>query len=226
MSTPADAYQLTWNFPLTRVATQEDIAEFSLWFAGVGGAEYGDEQLASAAQGGYNAWVNNMSAGHWCNNVLLDSVTATNYLTTGHILHQQNYVGDGSWVGEHPGPAMPWETALAVSLYTYPRGTFVTHGRRKRGRYYMPPMAAGVLDGSNSGYYSDSALAALLAECKAFLEDAGQDKLGATIGTLSVFSRVDSELRPVSQVTLDAKFDSQRRRENREKAGYLVTPFP
>ena len=87
-------------------------------------------------------------------------------------------------------------------------------------------MAASQLDGSNSGYYVNSGIVSLLGEVKAFLQRAQKDSEDVPIGNLSVFSRMDGVVRHVSEVTLDAKFDSQRRRQNREEAGYASTAFP
>lgn len=225
MTTPLDCWSLTFDFPLNRAGTEEDHAEFSVWIDG-DGTEPDDANLHSLAIGAHNAWTANVPNLRWCNNVRLGSVIATSYLSTGHILRQQAYSGDDAWVGAAADPALPWETSLAVSLYTYPRGTFVSHGRRKRGRFYLPPMAASMLDSSNSGYFPDGNIDSQLGYMKAFLGDVNQDMVGVPVGTLSVFSRMDSTLRPVTQITLDAKYDSQRRRQNRETVGYAAVDFP
>lgn len=226
LPTPLDLYQLTFRFNLFRTTVQEDIAEFSLNMRGVGGAEYGDSQLHSAAIGAAAAWETNIDPGHFASNCAFFAVTARNFLADGHTNHEQSYVSTAGWVGTAPGAALPWETSLAVSLYTYPRGTFVANGRRKRGRFYLPPMSASTLDSSNSGFYTNSVLPALLTEVKAFCGDAQQDMVGADVGVLTVYSRADGVTRDVVQLTLDAKFDSQRRRENRETAGVITTTFP
>jgi hypothetical protein len=121
---------------------------------------------------------------------------------------------------------LPWETSLAASLYTYPRGTFVPQARRKRGRFYLPPMGADQLDASNSGFFPDATIDAMLAEIVGFLQDSRETDVGAVTGTLGVFSRVDGVIRDVIQVSMDAKYDSQRRRQNRENAGIVRTDFP
>lgn len=226
MSTPADAYFVRYQFTLIKVNTPEDIAEMGLWFRALGGAEYGDPELASIAEGAYNAWNAHMNPGLWATNVELSSVVASNYLANGHTLHEQNFVPETPWVGSDSAAAMPWETSLAVSLYTYPRGTFVTDGRRKRGRCYLPPMAASQLDPSNSGFFKNSNFAGLLTAVSAWLNDADQDRLGVQVGRLAVFSRADSETRDVVQISMDAKFDSQRRRQNREIAGHVEVAYP
>lgn len=223
--TPADLYYVRYNFLLLRGSGQEDICDMGLWMKGVGGAEYDDTELASIAVGAYNAWGANVVSGVWATNVKLDSVTASNYLPNGHTLHEQVYVPGTKWVGTDTGAALPWETSLCVSLYTYPRGAFEPQARQKRGRFYLPPMAAAMLDGSNSGFFRNDQFSGFLDTIVGFLGDAQQDQLGVAVGELAVFSRVAGASRKVIQVSADAKFDSQRRRQNREVAGHREIPF-
>jgi hypothetical protein len=110
---------------------------------GVGGAEYNDAELNSAANGAVNAWQNNINQGHYSSAVVFSDVVARNFLANGHTNHEQVAVADGGWVGTASGASLPWETSLCTSLYTYPRGSFVSDARRKRGRYYLPPMTTG-----------------------------------------------------------------------------------
>jgi hypothetical protein len=224
MSTPLDCYSLTYQFYLYRVTTHEDLAEFTLWYD-TDGAEYGDAELAHAAAGGAKAWTDNVSPLSWASNVLFHEVVATAYKANGHTNAVQTAPPPSAWVGTSVAPALPWETSLACSLYTYPRGAFVSDAKRKRGRFYLPPMASDQLDHSNSGFFENSTINALLTELHTFLEASQENELGAKIGTLSVFSRADSVLRAVTQISIDAKFDSQRRRQNRETAGYITASF-
>lgn len=225
MSTPLDCWSLTFDFALTRAGTTEDHAEFTLWIDG-DGTEADDTMLESLGHGAAKAWTDNVPNLRWCDNVSLRTVTATAYLANGHILRQQEVPPDVAWVGAAAHPALPWETSLAVSLYTYPPGTFVTDGKRKRGRFFVPPMAALTLDSSNSGYFSDGNMASQLGYMHDFLAAVNQNAVGVPVGTLSVFSRMDSVCRHVTWIAMDAKFDSQRRRQNRETAGRLVGTFP
>lgn len=225
MTTPLDAYYLRYNFSLNRAGTVEDIAVFGLWMNTPGSAEYGDDELGHCAHGGYKAWADEVDTGYWTDAVTLESVTASSYLANGHTLHEQNYVPSTPWQGAGPAPSLPWETAMAISLYTYPRGTFVTNGKRKRGRFYLPPFSASTLDHSNSGYFLDSNFHTFVANMRAFLVAAQDDELGVPVGALGVFSRMDSVIRPVVQVSADAKIDSQRRRQNRETAGTYEVAF-
>lgn len=222
MAVPANNVYIRWNFSLSRVGTSEDIAVFGTWWEPVAAVTDWDGFLADQASVAWEAWVGAVNHSFWCANVTLTSVEAVHYDVTGHTLNEQVFTGGTPWVGSSTAPALPWETSLAVSLYTYPRGSFVSNGRRKRGRYYLPPMSSAILDSSDSGYFDNTLVAGLLSAQVAFLIAAGKDIAGVHVLDLSVLSKVDDALRPVIQVSLDAKFDSQRRRENREVAGYLV----
>lgn len=224
--TPLDLYQLVFRFDLLELTSPADIAEFSLWMAGVDGAEYGDPQLHSAAIGACHAWQDNINQGRFSTAVEFASVTARNFLANGHTNHEQVFDADGGWVGSASGASMPWETSLCQSLYCYPRGSFIPNARRRRGRFYMPPMAATVLDPTNTGFYSNSDLATLHTEVHDFLVAAEKDMVGVKIGDLVVYSRVDGSHNNVIQLSVDAKFDSQRRRQNREPVGHLEIDFP
>lgn len=216
---------LRYNFTLIRTDAAEDIANVDLWMAPLGGAEYGDSQLAAAAEGGYKAWATNQNEANWGNNVRLDSVVASSFNSAGHTLHEQNYVSNTPWRGGSAQKSLPWETSMVVSLYTYQRGLFEPTSRRKRGRVYLPPQTSGQLQNSNSGYYDDTALPAFMTDVHAWLKDAEKDDVGVRIAALSVFSRADMVLRPVTNLYMTAKFGSQRRRQNKEKAGVLNLPY-
>ena len=152
-------------------------------------------------------------------------MTTRNYLANGHTLREQRYVPPTPWVGTSTQPSLPWETSLCVSLYCYPRGTFQPNARRRRGRFYLPPMSSAVLASNNSGFVADNVAHGVLSQMHDFCRDAWQSYLGVDEAHLGVFSRADSTVYPVVQISLDAKIDSQRRRQNREIAGALVTPF-
>lgn len=225
MAIPANNVYIRWQFTLSRVGTAEDIAEFGVWWEPVASVTDWDTFLFDQATIAWEAWVSAQNHSFWGPNVILAKVTAVHYDTTGHTLNEQVFNAGTPWVGSSTASALPWETSLAVSLYTYPRGTFTTNGRRKRGRYYLPPMSAGVLDASDSGYFDNTLVSALLSAQHTFLIAAGKDIAGVHVLDCSVLSKVDDILRPVVQISLDAKFDSQRRRENRETAGHVEVTF-
>jgi hypothetical protein len=215
----------TWNFELNRVGVPEDVAQLSLHFGGTS-YEPTDQQLGSIAEGGYNAWNENMDAAWFTNAVTLTKVSSYRYNDAGKAIGVGVYQpNDPKWHGTHAGPSLPWETALVCSLYSYPRGSFQVNPRRKRGRIYLPPMAASVLDTSNSGYVSDALVTEILAACANFIEDAEKESLGVALSPPVIFSRVGQELYEVTDLYMDAKIDAQRRRQNSETAGVIHLPL-
>jgi hypothetical protein len=219
MAYPSNLIRLTWVFDLQTGGTIEDLAEFAI-NCGEDSFEPDDAQLLKLARGAFNAWESNVATSRFGTNVHLGSIIAQTFNGDGSTALKQTLVAPSDWRGTAGGACMPWETSLALSLYTYPRGSFVAHGRRKRGRIYLPPMSASVLDPANSGYFKDSDIDAFLGELTSFIEDVGNDDLGVHVVTPQVFSRVDSVMRSVTQISIDAKFDSQRRREKGQHAGY------
>jgi len=225
VATPTDLVELTWVFTLSRAGAAEDVAEFSI-NCHRDSVEPDDAGLLKLCLGADHAWAGHMPTSHWCDNVRLSHVRGRMFMANGHTLREQQFVDDLDWHGQATDPALPWETSLALSLYTYPRGSFTANARRKRGRIYLPPMAALVLDSSNSGYFSNANIATLLGELKTFMSHVGEDDLGVKVVDPGVYSRVDSTVRDVVQLSIDAKIDSQRRRQNRETAGHIEVSFP
>jgi hypothetical protein len=220
-ATPTTLIALTWKFALSKVGTDMDIAEFTV-NCHKDSYEPDDAQLLKLADGGYKAWQGHIDPTLWCDNVFLVSVAGRTFSADGHTFREQVWThGPTDWVGTATGAALPWETSMALGLYTYPRGSFVANARRKRGRIYLPPMAANVLDPSNSGFFSNANLPTLLANLHEFMSHVGEDDIGASVVKPGVYSRVDGAIRDVTQLSLDAKIDSQRRRQNRETSGWL-----
>lgn len=220
MALPVNRWMSTWTFQLDAGDAGQDIAEFSLHFGGTS-FEPTEGALNTIAEGAYKAWATNMTATRFAAAVSLAGVKSYKYNDAGHVIGIGSFAADEPWHGTSTSPCLPWETSLCLSLYSYTRNTFVTNPRRKRGRIYLPPMSSAQLELANSGYYDDSDLPELFEELVDFVQDAEQDALGVALAPLVVFSRVGQELYEVTDLYIDAKFDSQRRRENRQVAGKL-----
>ena len=224
-ATLLNAIELTWTFDLKQIDVDQDIAEFTLWFQYGPGGSAPQEDLDFLAQNGADARSENVGTAIYSTNVGLRSCTARIFSADGKTLAESVKVPADAWQGTSSSPALPWETSLCISLYTYTPGTFVPNGRRRRGRYYLPPMGSQVLDHSNSGFYDNTLIAPSLTEQRLFYS-----KLyaGAFPGTLVVipvvYSRVAEDMNPVTHLVTDAKIDSQRRRQNREVAGRINLP--
>lgn len=221
MATPTNLVQFTWNFGLVRLAGQEDIAEFSV-AASRDTIEPDQHGLDKLAVGAGKAFLTSIPATRFAPNVRFIGVKARMFKPDGKTLRESVWLTDTPWIGLDPGAALPWETALCVSVYTYPRGTFTDDAKRKRGRFYLPPMAASQLDFSNSGYFANGSVSPMLDSLKSFMNKIGQDDLGVSVLDAGVYSRADGVVRTATQISLDAKFDSQRRRQNREIAGIVT----
>lgn len=224
MAFPADMAKLTYLFTLSKTGVDTDVAEPGIWVGGEGFGPDSDATLMSIAQGGFNAWVTNVPKTHFCTNVFLSSVKASMYNAAGHTIREQVFVHDSAWQGSSPDAALPWETSLCCSLYSYPRGSFQHDARRRRGRFYVPPMSSNALDPSNSGFFRNDDFLAMHTALNAFVNDCGQDAEGVQVGKAQVFSRLDGAIYQVIETSMDAKFDSQRRRQNREVAGHGELP--
>ena len=224
MSVPVAAVELTWTFDLNQNGPKQDIAEFSLWLHNGSGATTPQSDLDFLAQNGADSWSSRVSKSHYAATVSLRSCTARTFLANGHTLAESIKVPATAWVGGSGEPCLPWETSLCISLYAYQPGTFVVNGKRKRGRYYLPPMSTNVMAQDYSGFMDNTIFLAILNEQNSFQQGCVDGSGGPLIVTLAVFSRVDSDLYPVLYVVGDAKIDSQRRRQNRETAGRVSIP--
>jgi hypothetical protein len=225
LNVPVNAFEMVFTFNLSQTGAEEDIAEFTLWLQSQDPGAPTDSDLQDSAQVGYQAWVDNTTADYWTTAVTLASCYCRTFDSAGKTAAEEGFAAGTLWQGTATSASMPWETSLAVSLYTYRPQTFVTHGRRKRGRYYLPPVAAVNLDPSNSGFFKDSQIHAFFNDQINFLSKVNRNIGGLPQNVLSVFSRVDGVCRPVTFAQIDGKFDSQRRRENRQTAGRITSDF-
>lgn len=122
------------------------------------------------------------------------------------------FAGSGSNSG-------PWSSSVVVSYAAYSPGEFAVNKGRYRGRYYLPPFNNGMATGA-TGELSETNTQAVATAAGNFHE-ALNDLVSETLDDqlqLVVLSRADDTARRVEQVWVDSKLDTQRRRENRQKA--------
>jgi hypothetical protein len=220
VTVPTTAYQAVFNFSLSALTVPQEIAQTSFWATPNTPPSDWDALLLDQAEAAYLAWAHQFITSRYSTAVQLENVTAKHYNADFTTAHEQTYSPSSKWKGTDSGASLPWETTLCISPYSYTPGTFIPHGRRRRGRMYLPPMAASQLDGSNTGFFVNSEIAAFGDEVRAFGNACAQDKLELNkVVTPGVFSRLDGRLWTWTDIAFDAKFDSQRRREHRQLAG-------
>lgn len=186
------------------------------------------DEMAVKVRDAWNTAVTNK--GFYGTTVRMESVTVDHLdAANGKTLEQgvAPFTGSDAWAGS-ASASLPWETTVAVSLYGYAEGAFATNKARKRGRFYLPPMAPGVLVGQ-TGQLGGAALDGTSANMGAFLNAVQGAELGDDGGELNtdyfdlrVISR-GTPLKPlpptstqIIRVTVDSKIDAQRRRERQQ----------
>nr|CRY97216.1 hypothetical protein [uncultured prokaryote] len=234
---PTDVVRVRLRATLREGATPTEEAQFGFWGqlaqSGGTGFSWGDV-VQLWAEGIRDRWNEHVAykAG-WTDGVAMDSVKVDHLRDTdGSILDQgvATFTGDDAWVGTS-SVSLPWETALAVSLFGYDRGVFATDKGRKRGRFYLPPMATGVLE-DRGGEISTTVLPYINDQMGAFLNDVQGMSIGDVTDAhfnLGIVSRgtpqkpLTPTFYPVTNIYVDSKIDSQRRRERQQDPRQTLT---
>lgn len=208
--------KVMFHFALSNATTELDIAEFAVnaqLDITLAPEDY-DSALLAIAAGAYQSWVDNWEPTDFPNAVSLAYTQATTYDAAGKTAHEQRHVPSSVWEGTGTTPSMPWNDSYCISLYTYTPGTFIANARRRRGRFYLPPLKStypadpwtASLDSGQVSDKIESARDMLLA-----WQDDNFDGHGAGI-TPGVYSRVDEHFYGLTDVSADQVIDSQRRR--------------
>lgn len=229
MPQPANLVKLTMQFDLYGASgTPEDLAEFSVW----GDTDPAppadpDAWLLDLATFACNQWITGVPKTRFSPGVHLHRTLAGIYNTLDILTFEQAFVAtDGDWSGAADN-SLPWSNSIAISLYTYPRGSFVTQGRSKRGRIYLPPVAPTILFGGPSGEIS-------IGEVNT-LRDAVGDWLTAIVGHSGpgggsfhpgVLSKTHNYFNELGFLSVDNKMDTQRRREKQQTATISTVAWP
>lgn len=206
------------NFDLSSSAGVVDQAEFGIygvltWTPGDDGAW--TDVLQALATAGRGEWAGSFPKTLMSPGLSLNSCKATQQSTSGHaLLVAQDSSEGGSWAGS-ASQSLPWEVAIVISTYSYPRGSFVPNARSRRGRAYLGPLGSNILISSLTGEIS-------ITDAET-LRDAFGDWLSALAGNIfgdsdhrfvpSILSRHLVQSFPITQLSVDNKLDSQRRRQ-------------
>lgn len=237
---PQDTMQAVFTAGLYVGAERQDEAQWGIW--GVRFHRLGNvtdwpadcQAIANALVTKFNTHITGKSM--WSTAVQMETVKVNHYeASTGKVLDQGEaaFTAGTAWVGTG-ATSLPWETSLCISLYGYGAG-FVQDKRRKRGRFYLPPMATTVL-GTQSGNITDTVLGDIRDQYGALLNDVQGMNIGSGSGggqpdywDLRVISKGTKEkpLPPTStqivRMQLDSKVDSQRRRERQQPGGQVAS---
>jgi hypothetical protein len=169
-----------------------------------------------------DSWVAHMTHGNFGTAVIGDRVDVYHLGTDGRTIDKgtAGFTVPNDWRGSQ-GVSLPWETSLAVTLYGYEPGSFTPQAARKRGRFYLPPMATNAMDSPSGGLGTsvraslDANLAAFFGDVKTItLHDYGE--IARDTMKLGILSRRGSIFTDAVAWGYDDRFDVQRRRENRQ----------
>lgn len=224
MPQPADLVKLVTVFNLENDDTSiAEVAEFAMWGRLLGGslgpAEW-DPWLLGIAQGAVNAWSADISPAFYSHGSVLKQVRAVRADTAGHTVNEQIASPATPWQGSASNHSLPWSNSLVVSLYTYTPGSFIAQAGRRRGRVYPPPLNVSIISATNQGTVAAADALSYLNDFKGWLTDVtalDPTGLGPTwqLGVLSVTGNMWNH---VTDLAIDTKIDTQRRREKSQGA--------
>lgn len=235
LGVPADTMRARFHASLLKGSVVAEEAEFGFWGHRVrtGGADVDwPNDVQFAAEGIRDRWNEHITAKNmFPQSVRLDFVQVDHLAAANGAVLDQGvalFDGDDAWRGTETN-SLPWECALAISFYGYTPGTFTQNKGRKRGRMYLPPLAANTLSGGD-GQFSDGLLQQLVPMFVAFFNDVqgmelpGAGPLTGDYWDLVVVSRgtpdkiLTPTAYPITRIQADTKIDSQRRRERQQDA--------
>lgn len=224
MAQPADLVKLVTVFDLVDDSNApQETAEFGIWgklTADPASSPEWDHALQQLAQGAVNGWSSTIPPDHYSHGAKLKQCRAIRADAAGHTANEQVSNPATPWQGTATAHSLPWSSTLVVSLYTYTPGSFIAFAGRRRGRVYPPPLNVSVLETTNQGeIHPDTALIMLnnfgawLSLCQSSIADPAPNPW--IPGVLSV---TGGNWNHVTDLAIDTKIDTQRRRERSQQA--------
>jgi hypothetical protein len=225
MAQPADLVRLVTVFDLRDdTPAPVETAEFGI----VGqftappttGAAW-DTALLTLAQGAADLWSTGISPAFFSHGDSLKQCRAIRMSAAGATLNEQVAAPAAPWVGDATQHSLPWSSSLVVSLYTYTPGSFIAHAGRRRGRVYPPPLNISVLNTVNQGTISPANALTMLNDFHDWLFAVAGLPALATLGIEwqpGVLSLAAGNFNRLTDLAIDTKIDTQRRREKTQKA--------
>lgn len=224
MPQPADLVKIVTVFDLLNDDTSvAEVAEFGMWGQLAGGdlgpAEW-DPWLQDLAQLAVDKWSADISPGFYSHGAKLKQCRAIRADAAGHTVNEQVATPGTPWSGDATHNSLPWASTLVVSLYTYTPGSFIAHAGRRRGRVYPPPLNVSIITSTNQGTVSSADALSYLNDFKGWLSDVSGAPVGSSVTTwiLGVLSVTGDMWNHVTDLAVDTKIDTQRRREKSQPA--------
>lgn len=226
MAIPEDMMYVRYRFKLLGL-TGEEVEEAVFGFHGHRHHTVGnDVDWATDIQGVaesardklVTAWTDIAPA--FTNRVVGDRVDAYHLDTAGKTLDKgsASFTGDDAIEGSVSAGTLPYQCALVLSMYSYPHGSFVPHGKSRRGRIFLPPPAGSFC--GNDGRAQTTKRDALLTAMQAFFNDIQGMHIGDDGGLpttadyfeLALLSKVRGEWYQIVDLGLGLVIDTQRSR--------------
>lgn len=232
MAQPADLVKLVMVFDLVNDDTSvAEVAEFGIWGSlPVKPTTSGDwdDALAALALLAVDKWSADIDTGFYSHGGKLKQARAIRAGADGKTLNEQVAAPGTPWQGSATNHSLPWANSLCVSLYTYTPGSFIAHAGRRRGRVYPPPPNVSIISATNQGTVSPTDALTYLNDFKGWLNDVSGVVLDPTTfqwvaGVLSVTGNMWN---PLTDLAIDTKVDTQRRREKSQQAVRQSVAFP
>jgi len=227
---PANLVKLDMVFTLGDDAGVEDSAEFGVWgqfnFTPASSADW-DTALGELAQFSADTFSSVVPTTHFSSGAGLLHARAARCDAAGHTLNEAIKTPADPWTGSGSSNSLPWAVSLVVSLYTYTPGTFIAFAGRRRGRVYLPPLNAAILTDGKSGEISITLAQTLRDNFKTWLLGVKAHALAESeqVWTPGVLSTTGNMWNAVTDLRVDNKLDTQRRRERQQPAVVSSTAF-
>ncbi len=146
----------------------------------------------------------------------ITTIRLTHVDEQGKTLHQvEKAVNNGAGILGTGTVSMPFSSTVVVSMFGYADGIFTPNRARKRGRFYLPPVATNTMS-SSTGRLSSSAAQALAnfgKQLTVLLDGNTMGELGPAVDVV-IPSSIDATTLPVLRVQVGDVPDVQRRRRN------------
>ncbi len=224
MPQPADLVKLVMVFDLVNDDTSvAEVAEFAMWgkFSTTpSGSALWNSNLLELAQLAVDKWSADIDPTFYSHGAKLKQARAIAADAAGHTTFEQVATPGTAWQGNAAAHSLPWANSLCVSLYTYTPGSFIAHAGRRRGRVYPPPPNVSIISATNQGTVSPTDALTFLNDFKGWLADVSGVTLtpDENVWVVGVLSKVGNEWNHVTDLAIDTKIDTQRRREKSQQA--------